>query len=100
MHVVRAETFDDDADALFQSLGELSELAATNTLIGILQASARLSILPNRHPLEPLDPQGRLRRFNIGRYVVLYDVTETRVELVHVLPGEMDMEAFLRRTRG
>jgi hypothetical protein len=35
------------------------------------------------------------RRFNLERYVILYSVGADRIEILRVLPGEVDLERVL-----
>lgn len=86
-----------DLDRIWAGLALLSDLAATNVTLRIAEACLSLSELPRRHPIERRVRGGLTRRFNMERYVILYEVQDAYVEIIRVLPGEMDLDALLPR---
>jgi plasmid stabilization system protein ParE len=84
-----------DLEILWAQLASLSELGATNVLLRIVEACLSLTELPRRHPIEPRVRGRATRRFNLERYVILYSVGADRIEILRVLPGEVDLERVL-----
>ena len=95
--VVFTPAADADLDRIWADLALLSELAATNVTLRLTDACLSLSDLPRRHPIERRVRGGLTRQFNVERYVILYEVNDAYVEIIRVLPGEMDLDALLLR---
>jgi plasmid stabilization system protein ParE len=95
--VVFSPEASEDLDVVWAGLARLSELAATNVTLRIVEACLSLSEFPLRHPVEERASGHESRRFNLDRYAIFYEVREEAVEIIRVLPGEMDLEQILRR---
>ena len=86
-----------DLDRIWADLAKVSELAAARVTATLAEACLTLSETPLRHPIEERVHGGRIRRFVVERVVVLYEVFDSYVEIVRVLPGEMDLDSLLAR---
>lgn len=95
MPVVLSDEAQEDLDRIWESLAQLSELAATNVTLELLLACLSLNELPGRHPIEPLARRRGVRRFVVGRHLIFYVVDGGAVEVVRVLPAEMDLGEVL-----
>lgn len=61
----------------------------------LLERCLRLAEMPQAYPLVPRYEQSGIRRRPYENYLVFYRVTQTRVEILHILNGAQDYEPIL-----
>ena len=83
-----------DLDEIFFQIGR-ENVDAADRMIGRIYSSAhRLADFPESAPLRPDIGKG-VRSLVVGRYLLLYRVEGSRVEVVRVIHGSRDVTALL-----
>jgi len=95
--VVFSPEADADLDRIWADLGELSQLVAARATAKLAEACLSLSEMPRRHPIEPAIRGGRTHRFTVDDFNIYYEVQDTLVEIVRILPGQMNLARFFKR---
>lgn len=91
--------YTDEAKTDLERIGDYIALDnPTRALTFVLEISdrcERLADMAGAFPLVPRYEHTGIRRRPYGSYLIFYRVTDTRVDILHILNGAQDFEAIL-----
>jgi len=93
--VVFSARFRADLDRVWAYIAEDNPRRAVSFVREIVERCNKLSEMPLRFPLIARYERSGIRRMPYGNYLVLYRVSDKRIEVLHVLNGAQDYEAIL-----
>jgi toxin ParE1/3/4 len=85
-----------DLAEIWQNIALDDPLAADHFIKQLMDAANRLAVTPRAGRLRPEYRKG-IRSLPHGNYLILYEVVENRVRLIHFVHGQRNIKALFRR---
>ena len=84
-----------DLEAIGDYIAQDNPARALNFVRELSRSCFELAEMPEAWPIVPRYEHHGVRRRVYGRYLIFYRVAESRITILHVLNGAMDVEAIL-----
>ena len=84
-----------DLDRIWQFIAPDSPGRAMTFVRELVQRCERLTDFPYRFPLLRRYEHTGIRRLRHGEYLIFYRVSETQIDILHVIHGAQDYETIL-----
>lgn len=91
--IIRSPAAEDDLVDIWLAIAADSPRAADHFLDAIAERILQLAVFPESGPRRP-DIGADTRALTVGNYLVLYRLTEQRVEIVRIVHGARDVSAL------
>jgi toxin ParE1/3/4 len=95
MTVIFSDAAEADLEAIADFIAADNPARAASFVRQLRERCDRLAHSPRRHPIVPRYTSVKIRRCIFRDYLIFYRISESRIEVLHVLHGARDYEAIL-----
>ncbi len=95
MNVVITDEALDDLAKIGREIAKDNPTRSRTFLMELHDRCVQLAAMPRAYPLIPRKEQAGIRRRVYGNYLIFYRISDTTIEVLHVIHGARDYEKIL-----